>query len=151
MNVNFIESAAYVGVPGFIERLKARGYVQAGKFTEARESIDTCQKLLPGNIDLAVHVVPELEKQGQKKDADNLFDRSFAFQARLCKDFPNSSWCHNSLAWLCACCKRDLARAQESAEKAVRLAPEHAGYRDTLAEVLFQRGQKEQALEQMKK
>jgi predicted Zn-dependent protease len=151
MNVNFIESAAYVGVPGFIERLKARGYVQAGKLTEAREAIDTCQKLLPGNIDLAVHVVPELEKQGQKKDADNLFDRSFAFQAGLCKDFPNSSWCHNSLAWLCACCKRDLARAQESAEKAVKLAPEHAGYRDTLAEVLFQRGQKEQALEQMKK
>src|SRR2546430_2635104 len=46
----------------------------------------------------------------------------------------------------CSCCGRDLDRAQEYALKAVELAPDNSGHLDTLAEVYFQRGERDKAL-----
>ena len=48
-------------------------------------------------------------------------------------------------------CRRNLDAALEHSKKAVELAPHVASYRDTMAEVLFQRGNKTEALELMKK
>jgi tetratricopeptide (TPR) repeat protein len=58
---------------------------------------------------------------------------------------------HNSLAWLAARCRRQLALAENHAKKAVELAPDTPGYLDTLAEVQFQSGRKEAAIATMKR
>ena len=50
------------------------------------------------------------------------------------------------MAWLTACCRRELDKGLEHAQKAVALAPDAPGYHDTLGEVYFQRGDKEKAL-----
>jgi len=149
--VQFVETPAYVGIPHLVHRLRAAGLLAAGKLDEARKEIDRCVELLPGNPDVATQLVPELDKAGHKKDAEALFERFRSFKTQLCKDYPNSAGVRNSLAWMCATCRRDLENAQQFAERAVALEPSLPGYRDTLAEVLFQRGQKEKAIAEMKK
>ena len=68
--------------------------------------------------------------------------------ARFCFVFHHP---RNQAAWLSACCRRDLDRALADARKAVELAPDSAGYHDTLAEVLFQLGKKDEAAAEQKK
>src|SRR5262249_34840848 len=70
---------------------------------------------------------------------------------KLCQDYPRCAWAHNSAAWLSACCRRNLDGALEHATKAVQLAPANAGHLDTLAEVYFQRGDKDKALAAQRK
>src|SRR5262249_6447737 len=70
---------------------------------------------------------------------------------KICKDYPGSATHHNNLAWMCACCRRELDKGLEHAAQAVKLSPDNAGYLDTLAEVHFQRGDKDKAVELMKK
>lgn len=149
--VSFIETGAYVGVPHFIHRLRARGLVEAGKLDEAAVDIDWCLAAMPGNIDLAIRLVPALEKKGNKKEADALYQRMRTFKQGLLKEYPESAGLHNSLAWLAGCCRRDLEDGLGHAEKAVKLEPTLAGHRDTLAEVLFQLGKKEEAVSHIKK
>ncbi|HMC10602.1 MAG TPA: hypothetical protein VKH44_04905, partial [Pirellulaceae bacterium] len=50
-------------------------------------------------------------------------------------------------AWLCAISHRKLDEAQRLAELAVKLDPDQAAYVDTLAEVYFQQGKREAAVE----
>ena len=50
-----------------------------------------------------------------------------------------------------ACCRRNLDKALQHAEKAVELSPSTAGYLDTLAEVHFQRGDKDKAIAMQKR
>jgi tetratricopeptide (TPR) repeat protein len=150
-NTEFIEQQAYLGVPHYIHRLRARDLAAAGKLDEARKEITFCQAILPGNVDLPIQLVPELEKGGLKKDADDVFNRALAVNQKVCTDFPRSAWAHNNVAWLSAGCRRNLDDALEHARKAVELSPDQASALDTLAEVHFQRGDQAKAIELMKK
>ncbi len=149
--INFVQKPAYVLVPGSIHKLRAAGLLKAGKMKEAMEEVRLCQDITPGNIDLPVLLVPELEKRGMTKEADNLFEQTLKVHEKMCRDFPNSAIAHNSVAWLRVCCRSDLDQALEHSLKATKLAPTHAGHHDTLAEVYFQRGDKAKALEIQKK
>src|SRR5207248_7350672 len=80
-----------------------------------------------------------------------LFAKTFAAHQALCKDYPRCAWAHNGLAWLAARCRRQLDAALSHARQAVGLAPDHAGYLDTLAEVQFQRGERDEALRLMRR
>jgi tetratricopeptide (TPR) repeat protein len=110
-----------------------------------------CLDALPGDINVPVALLPELEKRGRKKEAADLFEQYWGVHESFCKDDPQSAWGHNNLAWLGARCRRNLDEALKHAQTATELAPDYAGYLDTLAEVHFQRGEKEKALEVMKK
>ncbi len=147
----FIENPAYVSVPHYIHALRARGLLAAGRVADARREIDYCQGLLPGNVDLAIGVAPELDRRGEKKLADEVFAKALAANEKVCTEYPRSAGHHNNLAWLCASCRRELDKGLEHASAAVKLAPEHAGYLDTLAEIHFQRGDQAKAVALMKK
>jgi tetratricopeptide (TPR) repeat protein len=149
--LGFIQTAAYVGVPEHVHRYRARGLLDAGKLEEAGKEIDTAVAVLPGNIELAILLVPVLEKTKHVKEADELFEKVFAPWEKVCKDYPQSAFAHNSLAWVAACCHRRLEEGLKHARRAVELAPDNAGYIDTLAEVYFQRGDQKQAVELSKK
>jgi tetratricopeptide (TPR) repeat protein len=149
--VVFVQKAAYLGVPSMIARQRASGLVAAGKFAEGMREVAVSQEALPGNIELPILLIPELEKQGHKKEAEALFAQALGVYDKICKDYPKCAWAHNSVGWLSACCKRNLDSALKHAEKAVELAPDVAGHRDTLAEVHFQRGEQEQAVREQKK
>ncbi len=150
-DTSFLLSWGYIGVPTMIERQRGRGLLSAGKVNEALLRIAICQEMLPGNVDLAIQVVPELEKLGKKKEAEEQFMRVVQVYEKLCKEYPRCPWTHNSIAWTSACCRRNLDSALEHAQKAVELAPKNAGHLDTLSEVYFQRGDKARAIELEKK
>ena len=149
--VYFIQSPAYVGVPTVPHRWRARGLLDAGKVEEAIKEIAYCRTALPGDVDLAILLVPELERRGRKTEADELFADTAAVYAKISADYPKCAWAHNSIAWLSVCCGRDLDKALEHATKAVELNPDSAGHHDTLAEIYFQLGKKDKALAEQKK
>jgi tetratricopeptide (TPR) repeat protein len=149
--VNFTRAAAYVTVPSHLGKLRAVGLAKAGKFDEAKREASAALAGWPGNLDVAIGLVPVLEKAGRKKDADAVYRSALATQEALLKAHPDSPLIHNQLAWLAACCRRDLEKAHEWAKKAVAAAPKTPAYMDTLAEVLFQLGKKDDAIAAQKK
>jgi tetratricopeptide (TPR) repeat protein len=149
--VSFVQAPAYVAVPAKVHRARARGLLAAGKLDEAVREAKRCLDSLPGDVDVPILLSAGLEKAGRKQDADELFARVNGVLAEICKDYPKCSWAHNSVAWLGACCARDLDAALAHARRAVELDPDAAGYRDTLAEVYFQLGDKAKAVEAQKK
>jgi tetratricopeptide (TPR) repeat protein len=143
---NFVQSPAYVAVPAQVHQMRASGLLASGKFEEARKHIELTRTFLPGNVELPIKLVPELERRGHKKEAAALFETSYGTYEKVCGEYPRCAWAHNSAAWMSACCRRNLDKALAHAQKAVELTPENAGYLDTLAEVHFQRGDKEKAV-----
>ena len=149
--VSFVQPAAYLGVPALVHRLRAQADTAAGKFDDAQKEVALGLEALPGNTYVPIELVPAWDRAGRKKEAQELFDRCIAVQEELCDAYPNCAWGHNSVAWISACCRRNLESAQVHALKAVALAPDSAGDLDTLAEVNFQRGDKEKAIAAQKK
>jgi tetratricopeptide (TPR) repeat protein len=96
-------------------------------------------------------MVPALERAGEKERAAALYQRVKARWEQAARDYPNSADAHNQIAWLGARCRRDLDSALEHSRRAATLAPQIASYFDTMAEVHFQLGDREKALELMKK
>jgi tetratricopeptide (TPR) repeat protein len=150
-NLGRVRTGLYLVLSHRVHHQQARAALTAGRLEDARKEIRLCQTLLPGNIDLPIAVVPELEAKGLKKDADQLFQSVFDVHAGLCADYPRCDWAHHNLAWLAVRCGRRLDTALEHARTAAGLAPKNPLYLDTLAEVYFQRGDKEKSGELLKK
>lgn len=149
--IGFYDTTAYLSVPHFVHRHRARALLDANRIDEALKEADVCFAALPGNSDLQALLVPELAKRGRTVEADALFARCYDPYAKLCQEYPNSAWAYNSLAWLCASTRRRLDAALEHAQRAVALEPTHAGYHDTLAETHFQRGDKDKAIAEIRR
>jgi hypothetical protein len=149
--IDFVNVSAYLGVPAYVHRLRATGYFKAGQVEEALREVALAQAALPGGVEVPILAVPELERLGRKKEAAEVFGRAAAVLDKMCRDYPECAWAHNSAAWLAACCRRDLDRALAHAKKAVKLTPDNPGHLDTLAEVHFQLGHKDKAVELQKK
>jgi tetratricopeptide (TPR) repeat protein len=144
-------AAGNLAVPAALYFNYAMAYLTAGKLDEARKAIQTCVDILPGDVNLPILLIPALEKLGHKKDADDLFAKVWAVHDGLCKEHPKSAWGHNNTAWLAVRCRRHVDEALQHAKQAVELAPDQASHLDTLAEAYFQKGDKEKALELIKK
>jgi tetratricopeptide (TPR) repeat protein len=145
-DTGYILKDRYCYVPAQIHQLRASGLLAAGRVEEALKHIDLSLTDSPGNIDLPIALLPQLERRGRKKEATELFNRSNGTIEKVCRDYPRCAWAHNSAAWMAACCRRNLDSALEHAQKAVELSPMHAGYHDTLAEIRFQLGNKVEAI-----
>jgi tetratricopeptide (TPR) repeat protein len=148
---SFVEPTAYLAVPQAVPVNRARAALTAGRVDEAVRIAGESLKVMPGSLDIVLAFVPDLDKLGRKKEADELFAGAWAGYEKLCGEFPQSAWGHNAAAWLAANCKRELDAALAHAKKAVELEPATPGYRDTLAEVHFRRGEKAEAVAAMKK
>jgi predicted Zn-dependent protease len=152
----FLGNAFSDNPEGFLElvasehRYRALAHAAAGRLDDMRKEVNAVLDVEP-NIELAIVVVAELTKRGHKKEADELFARVYAANDAVCKDYPKSGWAHNNAAWLAVRCKRNLDAALDHARKAVELDPDMSGHLDTLAEVHFQRGDKDKAVELEKK
>ena len=149
--VSFVFPSAYVAVPAQVHRLKARGLLAKDDLDGAMAEMRACQKLMPRDVELPILMLEELNKRGKKSEADSLYQESLTAHENLLKAHPDCAWARNSAAWLMACCKRDLPRAVEHANKATVLSPQSAGYWDTLAEARFQNGDTPGAIEAQKK
>jgi tetratricopeptide (TPR) repeat protein len=150
-NNSYMWKASYSRVTCEIHIFRAKALLREGKKEEAFREIDVARQLHPTHLEIPIGLVPELERVGDKERAKELFDEIYAKWEQICRDYPNSADAHNHVAWLAVRCRRNLDAALEHSRKAVELAPSIASYRDTLAEVQFQRGEKAEAIELIKK
>jgi tetratricopeptide (TPR) repeat protein len=126
-----------------------RACLADGKFDEAVRQAQKVQALLPTDTDALMDLIPALDKAGKKDQADKLFDPAFQQELARVGRAPDSSSYQNGLAWLCARCRRQLDAGLEHALKAVDLEKNSPGLMDTLAEVYFQRGDRDKAVQTM--
>jgi tetratricopeptide (TPR) repeat protein len=143
---DFSEAEGYLNLPHLVHRLRARAFLKAGQPEQARGELEAAERSLPGDVRLIVEFVPKLDRAGQTEAADKMFEQSFAEHRRVCRDFPQSATYHNNAAWLAARSQRKLDEALTLVTKAIELAPSEAAYHDTLAEVHFQRGERDAAI-----
>jgi len=148
-DVTYVDPGAYLHVPHDMLGYSARARLAAGDVPAAmalaRRYLDTT----PGYVELPSGMVPELDKRGHKAEADELFGRVWAAHRKVLTDFPASPSSRNALAALAANCRRELDAAKVYASEAVAADPKSAGYRETLAEVLFRRGERAEAVKLM--
>ncbi|MFL5340702.1 MAG: hypothetical protein ACJ8F7_11175 [Gemmataceae bacterium] len=134
-----------------IHALRARGLLAQGKKAEALREVDRAEAVAPACTELPILLFADLERAGEKDRAAQLFDRVYKILDENCRKYPNCADAHNLLAWVSARCRRQLDDALPHALKAVELAPHLPAYIDTLAELHFQRGEKEKAIELARK
>ncbi|MBO0699665.1 MAG: hypothetical protein J2P46_14815 [Zavarzinella sp.] len=147
---SFVDPRAYLTVPELARTYRTRALLAAGKVDAALAEARAGLAVMPGNLELAIDLVPDLDRAGRTKEADEIYGRvKTAYEGAL-KDFGSSPELRNSLAWTMANCNRDLDAAVVHAKKAVEVAPKTAGYIDTLAEIYFRQKDRAKALELMK-
>lgn len=148
---HFVEPKAYLTVPELARTYRARALFASGKIDEAMAEVRAGLNAMPGNVEIAIGFVPDLERAGKKKEADEVYEKIKTAIETAIKDYGNSPELRNSIAWAMVNCNRDLDEALKHAQKAVEQAPRSAGYIDTLAEVYFRKKDRVKALEYMKK
>ena len=145
-NLEDFDIASYLGIAHLAEKLRARALLAEGKVDAAMTVARACFEMLPASSNLVIEMTPALEKLGRRREADELVAKAVALHEKLIADHPRCASHHNSLAWTLARCRRDLNKAIEHARRAAELAPDNCAILDTLAEVHFQRGEKDDAI-----
>jgi tetratricopeptide (TPR) repeat protein len=128
-------------------KFRAIGHLEAGRDADAIKAARDSLASLPLQVQLAIDLVPEFERHDRPDLADELFVKQAAAIEAVLADFPKHAGAHNDLAWLAAKCRRRLADALVHAHRAVELVPDYTTFLDTLAEVQYQLGDREQALD----
>src|SRR5262249_46204765 len=149
-SAHFVDAKGYLTVPELARTYRAKALLAAGKTDEALAEARTGLSILPGNVELAIGFVPDLDRSGRKKEADEIYSQVKSALLAPIQEYGSSAELRNSVAWTQVNCNRDLDEAQKHAEKAVELAPKAAGYIDTLAEIHFRKKDRQKALELMK-
>lgn len=137
----------YLRITHRVHALRATGLLGDGRIEDAVREVELAGRILPGDVDLPIAIVTRLGSLGRAKEADEIFTRVWDAHERVCHDYPGSAGHHNAAAWLAARCRRKLDAALTHARRAVELVPDKAIYLDTLAEVHFQRGETDRAVE----
>jgi len=143
---NFTEPEGYTSLIHLVHKTRARAAIDAGDADAAKRELEACERILPGDARLALEVLPRLRAAEMSALFGELFENTFATQMKMCSDFPQSATNLNLTAWLCARSQQRLDAALELVERAIALDPGVAAYCDTLAEVHFQRGDREAAV-----
>jgi tetratricopeptide (TPR) repeat protein len=143
-------SGGYMRMTGLIHALRAKALLAAGKKDEAFRELDRARQMHPTHLETPILLVADLEKAGEADRAGKLFNEIYTALEQASREYPACADAHNQLAWLSARCRRRLDEALIHSQKAVELSPLVPSYRDTLAEVYFQRGDTAKAIELMK-
>lgn len=143
---NFLEVESYLRFPFLIHKQRARAAAARGDVAGALAEGRRAWEVSPGDVRLAEDVVPLLDKAGRQAEAEILFEQTFTALSAVLDKYPDSAFHRNNLAWVSARCHRRLDVALEHARRAVELSPTTASYTDTLAEVHFHRGDRDEAI-----
>ncbi|MGB7326370.1 MAG: hypothetical protein WBD31_15970 [Rubripirellula sp.] len=147
ISTNDFRASAFATLPMYVHRWTLEASIDDKDEAKAKHQIDRLLSLDPLDIDLAERLLPEMRKAGMEQLADEAFDRVMDEGIRYTEKFALDAMACNNLAWVAAMNEKRLDEARQLSEMAVRVEPDSAIYRDTLAEILFLVGEREQALE----
>ena len=142
----YSQAAGYVSGPYRSNAYHARAAWAAGDKSLAMAYVDAADAYRPTSGAMAIEFVPKLRAAGDAAAADALFERTWAKQTELCRDYPKAAGIRNTAAWTALRCDRHSDEALKFAEESVALAPGNPASLDTLAEALFRAGRKDEAL-----
>ena len=108
-------------------------------------------ELLNGDGLLADDYFPLLREAGEIEEHDRNFEIVYQRIEESIKAFPKAHNTYNSAAWMASRASRQLEDAHEKIRKALSMRPKQAAYLDTMAEVWFAKGDREQAVEWSRK
>jgi tetratricopeptide (TPR) repeat protein len=143
--VNF-RPGAYVTLPLYVQRWAIESAIASKDLKRTRKHLQRILVLDPLDIDFAERLLPEMRAAGMNELADAALDQILDNGIAYVTAFPFDPMSSNNLAWVAAINHRRLDDALRLSEQAVFHEPDSAIYRDTLAEVLFQLGRKQEAL-----
>lgn len=107
-------------------------------------------EMAPTQVDVPIAVIRALDQADARAAGDELFRLAWDFFEHQLVRVPDSANLLNNQAWMAARCQRRLPEALNKARRAVKLAPDNAAYLDTLAEILFIQGDRDQAMQLMR-
>lgn len=122
----------------------------AGLDTDRERSVATIEKSLEApfsDLLLADYFFAPLRRAGMVKLHDEAFEKSWKRLSAVIARFPDGENVRNSAAWLASRANRRLDEAEAHSAHALKTSPLQAAYLDTLAEVLFARGDRAKAVE----
>lgn len=147
--------SSYGGIPGgiFLMRdrfqvLVARGAVamQDGDLDGAVQAFSEAHRILPRDGYLANELFPVVRGLGLTELHDQLFEESAKHAREVIRMFPKDDNAYNNFAWLASRANRCLDEAEGYLKKALKMKSQSAAYLDTMGEVYFARGNREEAL-----
>jgi tetratricopeptide (TPR) repeat protein len=127
-------------------KVKARALLDAEKPSEAAALMAASVKLNPTDSSMFEDSYQMLVDQGKTTEADALFETAYPRCLAAAEKFPALGQFHNNLAWLLSRTGKKLDQALEHATTATGIEPDNGAFLDTLAEVHFQRGDREKAI-----
>ena len=117
----------------------------------ALKMLENCHSVLRCDGLLADSFFPALRSAGLIEEHDKWFEVTWQRMEAVIKQFPGSHNTRNSAAWLAARAMRHLDEAEVHLKQALATLPRQAAYLDTMGEIQFARGRREEALEWSKK
>ena len=117
----------------------------------AIKMLENCHGTLRCDGLLADSFFPALRAVGLIEEHDKWFELTWQNMQAAIKRFPGSHNTRNSAAWLAARAMRHLDEAEDHLKQALATLPRQAAYLDTMAEIQFARGRREEAMEWSKK
>jgi hypothetical protein len=105
-----------------------------------------CHRIFASDGSLADFFFPSLRRSGLIKEHDAWFLESWNKMEEVLKLYPDSDNSHNTAAWFAARAMRKLDAAEHHVRKALALNPSQSAYLDTMAEIQFARGRRDEAL-----
>lgn len=144
--INF-RPGAYIALPLYVHRWSLEGAIERRDEQEAQWHVDRILQLDPLDVDFAERLLPAMREASMKAMADDALHRIMDNGMQYASQFPFDALTANNIAWVAAMNQLRLDDALKLSEAAVTVEPESAIYRDTLAEVLFLLGRKQEALQ----
>ncbi|MDX1679102.1 MAG: hypothetical protein R3242_00090 [Akkermansiaceae bacterium] len=95
---------------------------------------------------LADFFFPVLRVAGLQEQHNQWFDASWEKLTRVIELFPDSANTCNAAGWFASRAQRELKAAEGIQKRALELSPDQAAYLDTMAEIHFAKGNREEAL-----
>jgi tetratricopeptide (TPR) repeat protein len=119
----------------------------AGDRAEMDKRLAAIMPLAPDDQQIALDTIPDLLERGRKRDAAELFAKPYAALRASVDEKPDDPERLNNLAWLCARSSQRLDEAQTLIGAALKTQPDNYAYLDTAAEIQFQLGHADRAVE----
>jgi tetratricopeptide (TPR) repeat protein len=141
----------YLFISDDVLMLEAMALAGEKKFDDALRKADEATSILPFAVSSHIEFIKFLDRAGAKAQADACFDHECGQLKSAERNNVHLLTFDNEIAWFSACCGRRLAEALPYGERAVTLRPRDWHYMDTLAELYFQSGKREKAIEWINK
>ena len=138
---------AYVTLPVYVHRWSLEAAIEDADPVEASRRVTESLNLDPLDLDLSERLLPPMREAGMTDLADRTLARVLDHCEAHAKEFPGDAITLNNVAWVAAVNRQHLDRALDLSRQAVRVEPDSAIYRDTLAEILFLKDQNDQAIQ----